>query len=78
MEEDLYDSENKRLCVEINKDTNHLLSEDYFFCHSYRQVGGKVWCSWVETGHFGHISLMVNTLGTINENGTTNRQIYIK
>ena len=40
--------------VEINKDTNHLLSEDYFLCHSYRQLGGKVWCSpWVETGHFG-------------------------
>ena len=40
--------------VEINKDTNHLLSEDYFLCHSYRQQGGKVWCApWVETGHFG-------------------------
>ena len=40
--------------VEINKDTNHLLSEDYFFWHSYRQVGGTVWCApWVETGHFG-------------------------
>ena len=40
--------------VEINKDTNHLLSEDYFLCHSYRQLGGKVWCTpWVETGHFG-------------------------
>ena len=39
--------------VEINKDTNHLLSEDYFLCHSYRQLGGKVWCApWVETGHF--------------------------
>ena len=40
--------------VEINKDTNHLLSEVYFLCHSYRQLGGKVWCApWVETGHFG-------------------------
>ena len=40
--------------VEINKDTNHFLSEDYFLCHSYRQLGGKVWCApWVETGHFG-------------------------
>ena len=40
--------------VEINKDRNHLLSEDYFLCHSYRQLGGKVWCApWVETGHFG-------------------------
>ena len=40
--------------VEINKDTNHLLSEDYFLCHSYRQLGGKVWSApWVETGHFG-------------------------
>ena len=40
--------------VEINKDTNHLLSEDYFLCHSYRHQGGKVWCApWVETGHFG-------------------------
>ena len=40
--------------VEINKDTNHLLSEDYFLCHSYRQLGGKVWCApWVETRHFG-------------------------
>ena len=36
--------------VERNKDTNHLLSEDYFLCHSYRKLGGKVWCApWVET-----------------------------
>ena len=40
--------------VEINKDTRHLLSEDYFFCDSYRKIGGKVWCApWCETGHFG-------------------------
>lgn len=40
--------------VEINKETGHLLSEDYFFCESYRKIGGKVWCApWCETGHFG-------------------------
>ena len=40
--------------VEVNPETKHLLSEDYFFCHSYRQVGGKVWMApWVQAGHFG-------------------------
>jgi hypothetical protein len=40
--------------VEVNPKTKHLLSEDYFFCHSYRQVGGKVWMApWVQAGHFG-------------------------
>jgi hypothetical protein len=40
--------------VEIDKEQNELLSEDYFFCQSYRKVGGKVWCApWTEVGHFG-------------------------
>lgn len=40
--------------VEIDKEKNHLLSEDYFFCSSYRKIGGKVWCApWCEIGHFG-------------------------
>ncbi len=40
--------------VEVNPETQHLLSEDYFFCDSYRKVGGKVWCSpYVQAGHFG-------------------------
>jgi len=40
--------------VEIDKEKNHLLSEDYFFCSSYRRIGGKVWCApWCEIGHFG-------------------------
>ena len=40
--------------VEVNPETKHLLSEDYFFCNSYRKVGGKVWCApYVQAGHFG-------------------------
>jgi len=40
--------------VEIDKEKQHLLSEDYFFCSSYRKIGGKVWCApWVQVGHFG-------------------------
>jgi hypothetical protein len=40
--------------VEINPNTQHLLSEDYFFCESYRKIGAKVWCApWCESGHFG-------------------------
>ena len=31
-----------------------MLSEDYFFCHKYRELGGKVWAApWCEIGHFG-------------------------
>lgn len=31
-----------------------LLSEDYFFCHRYREFGGEVWAApWCELGHFG-------------------------
>jgi len=34
---------------------NHeLLSEDYNFCHMYREHGGTVWAApWCELGHFG-------------------------
>ena len=33
---------------------NELLSEDYNFCHMYREHGGKVWAApWCELGHFG-------------------------
>ena len=40
--------------VEIDQEKQHLLSEDYFFCSSYRKIGGKVWCApWVQVGHFG-------------------------
>lgn len=40
--------------VEVDLNTHHLLSEDFYFCQSYRDIGGKVWCApWVETGHRG-------------------------
>ena len=40
--------------VEVDPERKHLLSEDYFFCHSYRKIGGKVWCApWCQIGHFG-------------------------
>lgn len=31
-----------------------LLSEDFWFCHKWREVGGTVWAApWCELGHFG-------------------------
>ena len=33
---------------------NQLLSEDYNFCHMYRELGGTVWVApWCVLGHFG-------------------------
>jgi len=33
---------------------NELLSEDYNFCHMYREHGGTVWLApWCDLGHFG-------------------------
>jgi hypothetical protein len=33
---------------------HELLSEDYNFCHMYRQHGGTIWVApWCELGHFG-------------------------
>lgn len=40
--------------VEIEPSTNQLLSEDYFFCESYRKIGGKVYCApWCYNKHVG-------------------------
>lgn len=37
----------------INVD-NQLLSEDYSFCHSYRELDGEVWLApWCQLGHMG-------------------------
>jgi hypothetical protein len=40
--------------VQINNETKHILSEDYFFCESYRRIGGGIWCApWCNVIHFG-------------------------
>jgi hypothetical protein len=40
--------------VEIKPETKHLLSEDYFFCESYRKIGGKTWIApWCDNTHAG-------------------------
>lgn len=38
----------------IDEKTQRLLSEDYHFCHKWRELGGKVWgAPWGKIGHFG-------------------------
>ena len=38
----------------IEPDTRRLLSEDFHFCSTWRQMGGKVHCApWVNLGHLG-------------------------
>lgn len=51
------------------------LSEDYYFCHKWREAGGDVWLfPWALTTHFGtygfqgSVGHLVNTLRKIEEN----------
>ena len=38
----------------IDKESERYLSEDYFFCQSWRKIGGSVWlCPWMRTSHIG-------------------------
>lgn len=47
--------------VEIDERTNHLLSEDYYFCIKYRNAGGEIWCApWCTVGHTGSYTFMGN------------------
>lgn len=63
-EVDWYVTDEKRLTVakpdkiydffQVKNVDNELLSEDYFFCHLHRELGGTVWVApWCELGHFG-------------------------
>jgi hypothetical protein len=39
----------------IDPETRRLLSEDYHFCHLWRQQGGKVWAApWAQVNHYGN------------------------
>ena len=39
---------------QVGMSGDKLLSEDFFFCHNYREHGGEVWAApWCELGHFG-------------------------
>jgi len=41
--------------VEIDEPTGSLLSEDYYFCKSYKMIGGSIWCApWPKIGHSGN------------------------
>jgi hypothetical protein len=38
----------------IDPDSHRYLSEDYFFCQYWRNIGGKIWlCPWMKTQHIG-------------------------
>lgn len=51
---------------------NRYLSEDYYFCHKWREIGGDVWLfPWAQTSHYGtygfqgSVGHLVDTLRTI-------------
>jgi hypothetical protein len=38
----------------IDPESKRLLSEDYFFCHQWRKIGGKIYAApWCRLGHMG-------------------------
>jgi hypothetical protein len=38
----------------IDPKSKRLLSEDYFFCHQWRKIGGKIYAApWCQMGHMG-------------------------
>jgi len=48
------DNERHHDYFKVQNVNNELLSEDYNFCHMYREHGGTVWLApWCEVGHFG-------------------------
>lgn len=52
---------------------NRYLSEDYYFCHTWRQIGGDVWLfPWAQTTHYGtygfegSVGHLIDTLSKIH------------
>jgi glycosyltransferase involved in cell wall biosynthesis len=53
---------------------NRYLSEDYYFCHKWREIGGDVWLfPWAQTTHYGmygfqgSVGHLIDTLNKIGE-----------
>lgn len=53
----------------IDSETQHYLSEDYYFCRKWRSIGGKVWaCLWMRTRHIGPMEYL-GDIAAISEAG---------
>jgi hypothetical protein len=49
----------------IDPSSERYLSEDYFFCQYWRNIGGQVWlCPWMTTSHIGTYSFSGNLQAT--------------
>ena len=53
----------------VENQNHELLSEDYYFCESYRRIGGSTWLApWCQTWHFGSYIFGGNYAQTISGN----------
>lgn len=55
----------------IDPESQRLLSEDYHFCHKWREIGGQVWAApWCKIGHFGTYNFTGQLIENPNPPGT--------
>jgi hypothetical protein len=56
-----YKGEQHHAFFDCRIENNNYLSEDYFFCQRWRELGGHVYAAlWVRTVHFGNLGLHTN------------------
>jgi hypothetical protein len=61
--------------AEIDPETNHYLSEDYWFSRMWKSIGGKVWMApWVTLKHWGIYSYS-GSLISVAESGVAQAEI---